>query len=200
MDAARIAPLAAKTRSAGAWNTPTQVLIDNIYGGPTIEEVAARSEMKYVPPAMLAQWTKGAGEFRGPGFDPAAARRFVELRRTLVRSLRDAGAGLLLGADAPQVFNVPGFATLRELESMVAAGLTPYQALEAGTRNPAIALGLPQSFGTVEVGRRADLLLLDSDPLADIRNVWKRAGVVLAGRWLPASELDAKLAEFAARP
>jgi imidazolonepropionase-like amidohydrolase len=69
-----------------------------------------------------------------------------------------------------------------------------------GTRNPAIAMGVPASFGTVEVGRRADLLLLAANPLADIRHVWKRAGVVLAGRWFPASELDARLAEYAAKP
>ena len=200
VDEAKLAPLVAATKAAGAWNTPTQVLLDNIYGGPTIDEVAARPEMKYVPPAMLQQWKAGAGQFRGPGFDPERARRFVELRRKLIRALRDAGAGLVLGADAPQVFNVPGFATLRELESMVAAGLTPYQALEMGTRNPPIALGVPDSFGTVAVGRRGDLLLLEADPLLDIRNVWKRAGVVLAGRLLPAAELDAKLAEFAAAP
>jgi imidazolonepropionase-like amidohydrolase len=200
VDDAKIAPLAKATRAAGAWNTPTQVLLDNIYGGPTVEEVAARPEMKYVPKPMLEQWRTGAGQFRGPGFDPAKARRFVELRRKLIRALRDAGAGLVLGADAPQVFNVPGFATLRELEAMVAAGLTPFEALQTGTRNPPIALGVPDSFGTVAVGRRADLLLLDGDPLADIRNVWKRAGVVLAGRWLPGSELDAKLAEYAAAP
>jgi imidazolonepropionase-like amidohydrolase len=166
----------------------------------TLEEVAARPEMKYVPAAMREQWVAAAPQFRGPGFDPARGRQFVDLRRKLIRALRDAGAGLVLGADAPQVFNVPGFATLRELESMVAAGLTPYQALETGTRNPAIVLGLPDSFGTVAVGRRADLLLLDADPLADIRNVWKRAGVVLAGRWLPASEIEARLAEYAAAP
>ena len=76
----------------------------------------------------------------------------------------------------------------------------PYQALQAGTRNPALALDVPESFGTIEAGRRADLLLLEADPLVDIRNVWKRAGVVAAGRWLSASELDAKLAEYAAAP
>jgi imidazolonepropionase-like amidohydrolase len=198
VDEAQIAPLAAATRAAGVWNTPTQILVDNLFGGATVDEVASRPEMKYLPAAMLRQWREGAQQLRGPDFDPARARRFVETRRRLIRALRDAGAGLVLGADAPQVFNVPGFATLRELEALVHAGLTPFQALQAGTRNPAIVLGLPDSFGTVEVGRRADLLLLDADPLADIRNVWKRAGVVAAGRWLPASELDARLAEYAA--
>jgi hypothetical protein len=181
-----------------AWNTPTQILIDNLYGGASLEEVAARPEMKYVPAAVHEQWRKGAQQFRGADFDAARGLRFVELRRRLIRELRDAGAGLLLGADAPQVFNVPGFATLRELEALVAAGLTPFEALQAGTRNPAIALGVPQSFGTVEVGRRADLLLLDASPLRDIRNVWKRAGVVLAGRWIPAAELESRLADYAA--
>jgi imidazolonepropionase-like amidohydrolase len=197
VDEAKIGPLVAATRAAGAWNTPTQVLLDNLYGGASVEEVAARPEMKYVPAAMREQWRTGAQQFRGPDFDAARGRRFIELRRRLLRALRDGGAGLLLGADAPQVYNVPGFATLRELESLVAAGLTPFQALQAGTRNPAIALGVPESFGTIEVGRRADLLLLEADPLADIRNVWKRAGVVAAGRWFPAAELDAKLAEYA---
>jgi imidazolonepropionase-like amidohydrolase len=200
VDEAKIAPLAAATRAAGAWNTPTEVLIDNLFGGASLEEIAARPEMKYVPAAMREQWQGVAQQYRGPDFDAARGRRFVELRRRLVRALRDAGAGLLLGADAPQVYNVPGFATLRELEALVAAGLTPYQALQAGTRNPALALGVPESFGTVEVGRRADLLLLEADPLTDIRNVWKRAGVVAAGRWLPAAELDARLAEYASGP
>ena len=200
VDEGKLVALAAATRASGAWNTPTQVLVDNLFGGVPIEEIAARPEMKYVPAAMREQWLAASRQFRGPDFDPARALRFVELRRRLLRALRDAGAGLLLGADAPQVFNVPGFATLRELESLVAAGLKPFQALEAGTRNPALSLGVPDSFGTIEVGRRADLVLLEADPLADIRSVWKRAGVVLAGRWLPAAELDARLAEYAKTP
>ena len=136
----------------------TQVLVDNLFGGATLEEIAARPEMRYVPAALLQQWKTEGQQFRGPDFDAARGRRFVELRRKLLRALRDAGAGLLLGADAPQVYNVPGYATLRELEALVNAGLSPFQALQAGTRNPALALGLPESFGTIEVGRRADLV------------------------------------------
>jgi imidazolonepropionase-like amidohydrolase len=200
VDESKIAALAAATRAAGAWNTPTQVLVDNIFGGVSVDQILARPEMKYVPARLREQWRQGAKDFAGPDFEPARAKRFLELRRRLLRALRDAGAGIVLGADAPQVWNVPGFATLRELESLVAAGLTPFEALQAGTRNPAIVLGVPEAFGTVEAGRRADLVLLEADPLADIKNVWKRAGVVLAGRWLPASELDAKLAAYAAAP
>jgi imidazolonepropionase-like amidohydrolase len=76
----------------------------------------------------------------------------------------------------------------------VAAGLTPYQALETGTRNIARYFGTERETGTVERGKRADLVLLEADPLVDIRNTTKRAGVMLRGRWLPQAEIEGRLA------
>ena len=101
VDEAKIAPLAAATRAAGAWNTPTQVLLDNLYGGASLEEIAARPEMRYVPAAMREQWRTGAQQFRGPDYDAARGRRFVDLRRRLLRALRDAGAGPAAGRRRP---------------------------------------------------------------------------------------------------
>jgi imidazolonepropionase-like amidohydrolase len=75
----------------------------------------------------------------------------------------------------------------------VAAGLTPRQALEAGTRNVALFFGTLEAAGTIETGKRADLVLLDADPLADIRNTTRRAGVMLRGRWLPQAEIQTRL-------
>jgi imidazolonepropionase-like amidohydrolase len=95
------------------------------------------------------------------------------------------------------VWNVPGFSTHRELESLVAAGLRPWQALETGTRNVAVYFGTQQETGTVETGKRADLVLLDADPLKDIRNTTKRAGVMVRGRWLPQVEIQARLDDVA---
>ena len=104
-----------------------------------------------------------------------------------------AGAKLLVGPDSPQFFLVPGFATHREIQSFVDAGLSPYEAIEAATRNPgeyfAEVMKTTRSFGTVEVGMRADLLLLDANPLESVANLAKRSGVMVRGRWLPASEL-----------
>jgi imidazolonepropionase-like amidohydrolase len=119
------------------------------------------------------------------------------VRRKLIKALHAGGAGLLLGSDAPQVYNVPGFSTHRELETLVASGLTPYEALETGTRNVAVFFGTLKETGTVEQGKRADLVLLDADPLQDVRNTTKRSGVMLRGRWLPRAEIDAKLAAIA---
>ena len=88
---------------------------------------------------------------------------------------------------------MPGFSTHRELESLVAAGLTPYQALETGTRNVARYFGTERETGTIERGKRADMVLLEADPLVDIRNTTKRAGVMVRGRWLPREEIERRL-------
>ena len=89
---------------------------------------------------------------------------------------------------------VPGFAVPRELAALVRAGLTPYQALVTGTRNPAEYFGTLDSAGTVAVGKRADLVLLAGNPLADVRHTAHPAGVMFGGRWLPRAEIDRRLA------
>ena len=197
LDESKLPALAAASRAARTWNVPTQVLVENRYADDSPEARARRPEMRYVPAPMLSQWVEAVKkETAEPGFTPERARRFIQLRRRIIKALHDAGAGILLGADTPQVFNVPGFATVQELGALVAAGLTPYEALEAGTRSPALYFGLEESFGTVEVGKRADLLLLEANPLLDIANVRRRAGVMVAGRWLSAEELERRLAAF----
>jgi len=116
----------------------------------------------------------------------------------LIKALQDAGAGLLLGSDAPQVWNVPGFSIHRELASYVAAGLTPYQALATGTRNVATHLNR-QNSGIIRDGASADLVLLDANPLQNIANTTRIAGVMIAGRWIPKTQIDKRLAELRPR-
>jgi len=196
IDPSRINAIVALARDAGAYVTPTQALFVTHLGEMSPEQTAAREEMRYWPRQQVTQWTEQVNGFR-QGAGNGAMQQMLSFRADLIRRLRDAGVPFLLGADAPQIFNVPGYATLFELECIVEAGLTPFEALQSGTLNPARYLGLETSFGTVEAGKRADLLLLDANPLEDISNVRLRAGVVLAGRWLPASELDGWLTEIA---
>jgi imidazolonepropionase-like amidohydrolase len=201
VDEAKIAPLARRTKAAGVWNVPTESLMQHVLlPSPSAEELAARDEMRFVSRPMLGQWVERKNNvINNPEYDPELAQRFIEVRGKLIKALHDEGAGLLLGSDAPQVFNVPGFAIHHELRMLVEAGLTPYEALATGNVNVAKFLGEEDEFGRVAVGQRADLVLLEADPLADVGNFRRRAGVMLNGRWLPAAELQAGLEEIAAR-
>lgn len=201
VDERKIAAVARMTRQAGVWNVPTDSLMHHMLLPDLGEaELLAREEMRYVPRNMLAGWKQARAGLRAqPDYDPARAARFIAVRGKLIKALHEAGAGLLLGSDAPQVFNVPGFSLHRELRYLVQAGLTPYQALATGTREVARFLGAPSDFGTVEPGRRADLILLEGDPLKDVANLRRRVGVMIGGRWLPKAEIEAGLAAIAAR-
>jgi imidazolonepropionase-like amidohydrolase len=207
IDASRFAALAADTRKAGTWNVPTAFLWESFFSPEAPEDMAQRAEMKYAPPQWINGWSNQKRnriqQDQMNGVSPDVSTRYLSLRRTLLKTLADSGARLLMGTDSPQMFNVPGFALHHEIALMQEAGLTPWQVLESGTRNvaeyAAKDLKLDGKFGTVAAGNRADLILLDANPLTDVSNVAKRAGVMVRGRWLPAAELDRMLAEMAAR-
>jgi imidazolonepropionase-like amidohydrolase len=198
IDEKKLPAIAEATRKAGVWNTPTLTLFKIVVSYDKPEDYLKWPEMQYVPPGLRSHFAaQKAGTANIPA--PAAERqRFVELRNRVVKALHTAGAKLLVGPDSPQLFLVPGFATHRELQSFVEAGLTPYAAIEAATRNPAEYLKKLDEFGTVEVGKRADLLLVEADPLQSVANLQRRAGVMVRGRWLPETELRRMLAEVAA--
>jgi imidazolonepropionase-like amidohydrolase len=103
---------------------------------------------------------------------------------------------LLLGTDSYKPTVIPGFSLHQELQGFVEAGLTPYQAIRAGTADAAIFLHQETEFGVVAVGRRADLLLLEANPLQDVKNVSKRAGVMVNGQWLTETELQRRLLDL----
>lgn len=200
-DRSRIGELVAATVRSGTWNVPTLTLIEHWPAPePTVEQLLGRPEMAFVSPQQRTQWAQAKRQQLGaPGYSADNARALIALRRQLVKALHDAGAGLLLGSDAPQVFNVPGFSLHREFAAMIGAGLTPYEVLRTGTANPATFFGATQEFGTVRAGLAADLLLLDGDPLAAPELLARPRGVMVRGRWLDREELDARLAAIAAR-
>jgi imidazolonepropionase-like amidohydrolase len=119
-------------------------------------------------------------------------QQLIDFNQALVRAFVAAGVPVLAGTDAPVPGIVPGFALHDELEALVKAGLTTRQALEGATRLPCEWLRLARECGTVEAGKRADLVLLDGDPLAEIGNTRRIAAVVLGGRYLPRTMLDAR--------
>jgi imidazolonepropionase-like amidohydrolase len=195
VDMSRMPAIARQVRDAGIWIVPTQTLFETVAGGTPVDEMTRWPGMEFMPPQVVQQWTNYVSNFRQQN-DRGLLDRYLVIRRRMIRDLHAAGAGILLGSDAPQWMNPPGFSALRELESYVRSGLTPFQALQTGTVNVARYFGTPNEFGTVQAGRRADLVLLDANPLEDIANVNRIAGVMVRGRWLSRTEIDQRLAAF----
>jgi imidazolonepropionase-like amidohydrolase len=205
VDPERVRGLAGETRTAGVWNVPTMYLWENFYSYEEPDAFLALPEMAYATPQMRSGWAQQKrnmmANFRDAGATAEELALVVQRRREVLRALADAGAPLLLGTDSPQMLSVPGFSLHHELRVMAAAGLTPFQILESGTRNVgryvAEDLGGNGSFGTVTHGARADLILLEANPLEDVSNVARRAGVMVRGIWLSEAEIQRRLSEIA---
>ncbi|MFQ5537970.1 MAG: amidohydrolase family protein [Gemmatimonadota bacterium] len=184
-----------------AYVVPTLYLWENLYGTTDPEPFLNLPEMRYVSEAQKEAWRRQAS--RGPRGTPEELEAFFTLRKRILKELSDAGAGILMGTDSPQMFNVPGFALHREIRLMEEAGMSRYAILRSGTVNVAryVAEHLHRrgNFGTVEEGNRADLVLLDANPLEDLDNLTARVGVMVRGRWIPREGIDRRLARIAAK-
>jgi imidazolonepropionase-like amidohydrolase len=196
MDASLIPELARRTAEAGIANVPTQSLIENWAIGD-IEALITREPMRWIPAETADQWRQRAEQIRQQ-YPSDAGQRFVDIRRQLIKALHEAGAVILLGADAPQILQVPGDAIHHELEIYAESGLTPAEALATGTTN--IARYLEQTaHGCLEPGCVADLILLENNPLEDIRHSRSIQGVMRAGAWFDRETLDTELNAIAER-
>jgi len=197
-DESMISAIARATADAGVWNVPTEALFHHVTAPDVSPDMLAdRKEMKYMPAENVAQWHDAKSDLMADAsYIPSTAARAIEIRKQLILALHEVGAGLLLGSDSPQIFNVPGFALHHELDFIVQAGLTPLEALKTGTINTAKFFGLDDKFGSVREGLQADLVLLDANPLSDIRNTTRIHGVMLKGRWLSRNDLDELLAAY----
>ena len=201
VDEARLDDIIRMTIEHDVHVVPTMYLWRNLYGTPDPDDMLRQPEMRYVSPQTRAGWRQRA-ESGGRGA-PEDVALYLALRDRILKALSDAGAGILMGTDSPQLFNVPGFALHRELQVMAEAGMSNYEILKSGTvtvgEYVASHLGLDGNFGTVAPGQRADLVLLGSNPLDDLANLFDRAGVMVRGRWVTREEIDAGLEALAAK-
>jgi imidazolonepropionase-like amidohydrolase len=172
-------------RDHHVWVVPTQALAERwLSASLTTSECAAAPEMKYMDPATAKRWAEAKdGALNDARYKKENFARFLKLRRKLIYECQKGGVGMLLGSDAPQVYNVPGFSIHHELQYMVNAGLTPFEALQMGTVN--VAKFFNQSdAGTIKTGNVSNLVLLSGNPLADINNTSLIEGVMLNNQWL----------------
>ena len=196
----RIPELTRRMAEAGIWLMPTLTAYKNIgLMAANLDQVLARPEMRYLPQAARTVWGPATNPYTrrfGPSFAPGIFRRLA-LQQQLIRQLDSAGVKLLLGTDGFNTGTVPGWSAHDELSELVAAGLSPYHALRAATANASAFLGATPCIGQVRTGCIADLLLLEANPLQDVRNARRATGVMLRGRWLSRTDLDRMLASLA---
>lgn len=193
-DTTRIPGLMKALKENNIWVVATQSLAERWFSPHyTSEDFKKDPDLKYMSPKTTEQWIKSKdGVMNDPNFNVTQAEQFVKLRRKLILECQRNGIGMLLGCDAPQVFNVPGFSTHHELAYLVRSGLTPYQALQSGTVNVAKYLNIRDS-GVIRTGAVSDLVLLNDNPLTDISNTKKISGVMLGNQWMDKAYIDATL-------
>lgn len=203
LDESRLPALVQRIKASGVAMVPTNILMENYLSDETGSAITSKPEFGYWLPTgggSVEAWrTQKDGILANTTLTPAQRAQYIALRRRMLKALHDAGVMILLGSDAPQFWNVPGFSAHRELQAYVWAGLTPFQALQTGTVNVAEFLNEKGQSGVVRAGARADLLLLDANPLDDIANTMRISGVVVNGRWISAAERDRRLAELSTR-
>ncbi|MGE5801873.1 MAG: amidohydrolase family protein [Gemmatimonadota bacterium] len=193
---ARIPELARETAAARIWLMPNltayKMIARMVHDLPA---VLARPEVLYLPRSSQVMWGPATNPYTNrirPDRHEPMMQRYALLEK-LVREFHARGVRMLIGTDAMNTGVVPGYSTHDEMADLAQAGLPRYEVLRAATANAAEFLGEDGERGTIAPGQRADLVLLDANPLVDIANTRRIAGVMLRGRWLSASDIAAML-------
>ncbi|TVP59823.1 MAG: amidohydrolase [Gemmatimonadales bacterium] len=203
-DPAKLEALVERLARAGVWQVPTQYLWNHLNGYVDADSLLALPEFQYISEGQRMGYRNQAEQRRrNPEITPASDAAHRAMRQDFLRAAHSAGVPILMGTDSPQLFNVPGFALHREIPLMLDAGMSPYEVLVSGTRAVgeyvASSLGQPGDFGTVQAGQRADLLLVDGNPLEDMARLQDPVGVVADGRWLTREAIRAGLDSIAVK-
>lgn len=201
IDESKIADLAKRTVAANPFVDPTQHFMKNTFGVARSEDsIRAQPDFKFYPKAVQEQWLDFYKKNRFLNQISLEKRaRWIEIRNKIIKAIYDAGGKIMAGSDSPEFLFLYGFSQHRELKALRDAGLSNYAALEAGTKNPSMFFGTLEKVGTIEKGKRADLILLNANPLEDISATENRAGVMLKGKYYAQTELNKWLDEIAPR-
>jgi imidazolonepropionase-like amidohydrolase len=200
LDENRIPELARATVAANPFSVPTLHLFKSTFGeGRSEESIKAQPDIRFYPQKVVDLWLGYNKRYQAQAASSERRARYVAIRNRLVKAIHEAGGKIMAGSDTPEWLLLYGYTLHRELRALNEAGLSTYATLAAATRNPAEFFGTIKSTGTIEKGKRADLILLEANPLDDISNTQRRSGVMLKGRWFAQESMDRWLDEIAPR-
>ncbi|WP_336515597.1 amidohydrolase family protein [Pollutibacter soli] len=193
VDESGIPKLISGLKSKNIWVVPTECLPRRWSSTVSADQLNNSPEMMYMSQKTRENWVNAKKNMlQNPKYSAEISAKQIAIRQKLLREMYKNGVGILLGSDAPQVFDVPGFSAHQELEYYVDAGLTPYQALVTGTVNVGRYLNR-NDIGTIKVGSAADLILLNSNPLKNIKATQDIKGVMLSGKWMSEKYISQEL-------
>jgi imidazolonepropionase-like amidohydrolase len=200
LDENKIPELARLTVAANPFVTPTLHLFKFTFGkGRTEESFKAQPDLRFYPQKIVDLWMGVSKKYLTTAAPIEKREKYIAIRNKIVKAIHEAGGRIMAGSDTPEWLLLYGYTLHLEMVDLRDAGLSNYAALEAATRNPALFFGTLDRTGTIEKGKRADLVLLDANPLEDIANTQKRAGVMLKGKYYSQAEMNQWLDEIAPR-
>ena len=200
VDKGMIKNLVSKTKSQNVAVVPTQTLFTRWFSPTDPSEMMQAVEMKYMPAKTRFTWRQNKERMiSDDDYNKETWEKYIGIRKSLLKEMDHQGVNFLLGSDAPQVMNVPGFSIHHEMAAMADAGISNRKILASGTVEPAKFFGAEGEYGQIKIGASADLILLDGNPLVDISNTKKISEIVLRGKLITKSEIDARLAQIALR-
>ena len=192
-----IKSLTTLTKSNGVWVVPTQSLFTRWFSPEDPSSMMQAREIAYMPAKTRYSWLSSKTNLIGSeNYNSQTYGKFLNLRKKMLKTFHKNGVGILLGSDAPQVMNVPGFSIQHEMQAMADAGIPNDAILKSGTINPAAYFQAEDQYGRIKSGLSADLILLRDNPLLDIRNMQAIEGVMVRGKWLSRDAIDARLEEI----
>ena len=191
------------SKENGTWLTPTlTAMVWFSSQARSLDEVSASKTIQYLPPIMQNKWIYHNSYNRYSNSDSNFLKKvdnMVIFHEKIVKAFKEAGVPIVVGTDALNTGVVPGFSVHDEIELLVNAGLTNEEVLVSATRLPSEWLGIDDKIGTVEVGKFADLVLLEDNPLSNINNTRKISGVFVNGYWLDKKIIDSMLMDLSQR-
>ncbi|QDP01300.1 amidohydrolase family protein [Thalassotalea sp. PS06] len=197
IDEKQIAPLAQQIAASGVAIVPTETLMYGFLSWQSADASAQKNVAQLMPQDIVDGWKRSRQAMQNADwYSPENVQKLLMIRRKFLNEFINNNGVMLLGSDAPQVFNVPGDSLHEEMQLMKQVGLTPLQVLYSASLGPAKYFGKDNEFGQISKGFSADFVLLEKDPLADIGNTRAIAGVMTRGQWLERSVIDGRLQEI----